>query len=91
MVPSSDVAAAAHDVSNTPATKADEVTMANSSPNRIRHSIRPLSVFSFCGQPIAAPRDEYHLTTKDLPPCTECQRARERAQQMLGGKHRRLD
>ena len=63
--------------------------MANSSPNRIRHSIRPLSVFSFCGQPIAAPRDEYHMSTKDLPPCTECQRARERAQQMLGGKHRR--
>ena len=57
---------------------------------RIRHSIRPLSVFSFCGQPIAASRDEYHVATKDLPPCTECQRARERAQQRLGGKHRRL-
>jgi hypothetical protein len=58
--------------------------------DRIRHSIRPLSIFSFCGQPIAAPRDEYLLSTKDLPPCEECQRARERAQQMLGGKHRRL-
>ena len=86
---SSDAAAAVLDVRNTP-TKAEEVTMANSSTNRIRHSIRPLSVFSFCGQPIAAPRDEYHMSTKDLPPCTECQRARERAQQMLGGKHRRL-
>ena len=89
MVLSSDAAAVVLDVRNTP-TKAEEVTMANSSTNRIRHSIRPLSVFSFCGQPIAAPRDEYHLSTKDLPPCTECQRARERAQQMLGGKHRRL-
>jgi hypothetical protein len=57
---------------------------------RVRHSIRPLSVFSFCGQPIAAPRDEYHLATKGLPPCMECQRARDRAQQMLGGRHRRL-
>ncbi len=64
--------------------------MTQYSPTRIRHSIRPLSVFSFCGQPIAAPRDEYHVTTKDLPLCTECQRARERAQQILGGKHRRL-
>jgi hypothetical protein len=64
--------------------------MTQYSPTRIRHSIRPLSVFSFCGQPIAASRDEYHVTTKDLPPCTECQRARERAQQILGGKHRRL-
>ena len=86
----SDVAAAVHGVRNTPRLKAEEVTMANSSPSRIRHSIRPLSVFSFCGQPIAAPRDEYHTSTKDLPPCAECQRARERAQQMLGGKHRRL-
>lgn len=86
----SDVDAVVRDVRNTPRVKAEEVTMANSSPSRIRHSIRPLSVFSFCGQPIAAPRDEYHLSTKDLPPCSECQRARERAQQMLGGKHRRL-
>jgi hypothetical protein len=64
--------------------------MTQYSPTRIRHNIRPLRVFSFCGQPIAAPRDEYHTTTRDLPPCTECQRARERAQQILGGKHRRL-
>jgi hypothetical protein len=70
-----------------PATK---VTMTQTSATPIRHSIRPLSVFSFCGQPIVAPRDEYHLATKDLPPCTECQRARERAQQVLGGRHRRL-
>ena len=64
--------------------------MPRNSPTRIRHSIRPLSVFSFCGRPIAAPRDQYYLSTKDLPPCRECQRARERAQQMLRGKHRRL-
>jgi hypothetical protein len=64
--------------------------MTSNSLNQIRHSIRPLSVFSFCGQPIAAPREEYHQTTKGLPPCMECERARERARQMLGGKHRRL-
>jgi hypothetical protein len=64
--------------------------MTRNSQTRIRHTIRPLSVFSFCGQRIAAPRDEYHTETKDLPPCPECQRARDRAQQMLGGKHRRL-
>jgi hypothetical protein len=69
---------------------ATKVTMAQTLATQIRHRIRPLSVFSFCGQPIVAPRDEYHLTTKDLPPCAECQRARERAQQMLGGRHRRL-
>jgi hypothetical protein len=90
VVLSSDAGAAVHVVRNAPATKADEVPMTHNALNRIRHSIRPLSVFSFCGQPIAAPRDEYHVSTKDLPPCTECQRARERAQQMLGGKHRRL-
>ena len=67
-----------------------DAMMTQYSPTRIRHSIRPLSVFSFCGQPIAAPRDEYHMETKGLPLCTECQRARERAQQMVGGKHRRL-
>jgi hypothetical protein len=64
--------------------------MTQNSSTRVRHTIRPLSVFSFCGQPIAAPRDEYHMATKGLPPCTECRRARDRAQQMLGGKHRRL-
>ncbi len=64
--------------------------MPRNSTTRIRHSIRPLSVFSFCGRPITAPRDEYYLSTKDLPPCAACQRARERAQQMLSGKHRRL-
>jgi hypothetical protein len=64
--------------------------MTQDSSFRIRHRIRPLSIFTFCGQPIAAPRNEYHLTTKELPPCTECQRARDRAEQLLGGKHRRL-
>ena len=39
---------------------------------------------------IATPREEYLLATKGLPPCAECQRARERAQQALGGRHRRL-
>jgi len=64
--------------------------MTLSSPTPVRHRVRPLNVFSFCGAPIAAPRDEYHLLTKDLPPCPECQRAREKAAQSLGGKYRRL-
>jgi hypothetical protein len=55
----------------------------------VRHSIRPLSVFSFCGQPMAALRDEYQLTTKDLPPCPECRRARDKAVLMHGGRYRR--
>ena len=64
--------------------------MAHNSQTRIRHSIRPLSVFTFCGRPIATPREEYNVATKSLPPCAECQRARDKAQQLLGGKHRRL-
>jgi glycosyltransferase involved in cell wall biosynthesis len=43
---------------------------------QFRHSLRPLNVFSFCGQPIAAPRGEYLRATRDLPPCPDCQRAR---------------
>ncbi len=54
-----------------------------------RHKIRPLSVFTFCGQPIAAPSHAYHLLTKDLPPCLVCQRAHERAAQVLGKRHRK--
>lgn len=64
--------------------------MTRNSTTRIRHSIRPLSVFSYCGLRIAAPREEYYSETKDLPLCSECQRARDRAQQLLGGRHRRL-
>jgi len=64
--------------------------MTQDSAFQLRHRIRPLSVFTFCGQPITAPRHEYHIITKDLPPCTECRRASDRAQQLLGGKHRRL-
>jgi hypothetical protein len=51
----------------------------------VRHSIRPLNVFSFCGQPIAAPRDQYYPATKDLPPCPECKRARAQAALVLAG------
>ena len=57
---------------------------------RVRHSVRPLNVFSFCGEPIVASRDEYHLLTKDLPPCPECKRARDKVALALGGKYRRL-
>ena len=56
----------------------------------IRHSIRPLSVFSFCGEPIVRPRDEYRLETKELPQCPECKRVRDRLLLALNGKHRRL-
>src|ERR1019366_615266 len=55
----------------------------------VRHSIRPLNVFSFCGQPIPAPHGQYHLATKDLPPCPECKRARDKAALTLGGGSRK--
>jgi hypothetical protein len=55
------------------------------SQTNVRHSIRPLNVFSFCGQPIAAPRDEYYPATRDLPPCPACKRARDRAALVLAG------
>ncbi len=55
---------------------------------QFRHSLRPLNVFSFCGEPITAPRGEYLRVTRDLPPCPDCQNARNEAAQMLGGNHR---
>jgi hypothetical protein len=55
----------------------------------VRHSIRPLNTFSFCGRPIAAPHGEYLIATKDLPPCPECKRAREKAALTMGGAYRR--
>ena len=55
-----------------------------------RHRIRPLNVLTFCGQPISAARDEYHLLTKDLPACPACKRAHDRAALAFGGRHRRL-
>lgn len=55
-----------------------------------RHRIRPLNVFTFCGQPIAATRDEYHLLTKYLPACLACKRAQDRAVLSLDRRHRRL-
>jgi hypothetical protein len=58
------------------------------SQTSVRHSIRPLNVFSFCGQPITLPRGEYQQATKDLPPCPECQRARDRAALMLAAGSR---
>ena len=56
---------------------------------RVRHSVRPLNVFSFCGEPIAATRGEYHLLTKDLPPCPECKRARDNVALAIGRKYRK--
>ena len=51
----------------------------------VRHSIRPLNVFSYCGRPIAAPRDQYYPATRDLPPCPECKRARAQTALVLAG------
>jgi hypothetical protein len=64
--------------------------MTPSTETNFRHNIRPLSIFSFCGQPIVRRRDEYQLATKELPPCPECKRARDKAALALGGKYRRL-
>ena len=61
-----------------------EDDMTTQTPLQVRHSLRPLNVFTFCGQPISAPRGEYLLAARDLPPCLECQRARNRAAWMLG-------
>ena len=55
---------------------------------QVRHSLRPLNVFSFCGQPISAPRGEYLSATRDLPPCPDCERARTRAVQFLARNSR---
>ena len=63
--------------------------MTPNSRTRVRHSVRPLNVFSFCGEPIAAPHDEYHRLAKDLPPCPECKRVRDYAVLALGGRHRK--
>jgi hypothetical protein len=58
-------------------------------PN-VRHSIRPLNVFSFCGQPIAAPRREYEQLSRGLPECPDCKRARNGAALSRGGRQRKL-
>jgi hypothetical protein len=55
---------------------------------QFRHSFRPLNVFSFCGQPVTAPRGEYFQATRDLPPCPDCQRARNAVGRMLGATYR---
>ena len=55
---------------------------------QFRHSFRPLNVFSFCGQPVAAPRGEYFRATRGLPPCPNCQRAEDAAVRILGGAYR---
>ena len=57
-------------------------------PQEVRHSLRPLSVYSFCGWPIAESRGGYFESSKDLPLCGECKRARDRAWQMRGGNSR---
>ncbi len=57
--------------------------------NGVRHNIRPLNTFSFCGRPIVAPRGQYLEATKDLPPCPDCKRARDKAALTVGGSYRR--
>ena len=61
------------------------------SQTTVRHAIRPLSAFSFCGQFIAAPRDGHHAAPKDLPLCPECKRNRDKAALLFGGRRRRRD
>ena len=56
----------------------------------VRHAIRPLSVFSFCGQPITGSRDERQLD-KDLPLCPDCKRHRDEATLLFGGRRRKRD
>ena len=62
-----------------------------SGAGQVRHSMRPLSVFAFCGEAIAAERGEYMRSAKErcLPACKECQRARDKAEAMLGNKQRK--
>jgi hypothetical protein len=55
---------------------------------QFRHSFRPLNVFTFCGQTVTAPRGEYFRATRDLPPCPDCQRARDAAARVLGATYR---
>jgi hypothetical protein len=55
---------------------------------QFRHSFRPLNVFSFCGQPVTAPRGEYLRATRDLPPCPDCQRAENAAARLRGTSYR---
>ena len=55
----------------------------------VRHCIRPLNVFSFCGEPITDPIAEYHLLTRNLPLCPACKRARDNAVIALGRKTRK--
>jgi hypothetical protein len=62
-----------------------------SSRTNVRHAIRPLSVFSFCGQFIAASRDDHQAAHKDLPLCPECKRYRDKAALLFGSRRRRLN
>jgi len=58
--------------------------------SRFRHTVRPLSLFTFCGETIGAPREEYQQVNRNLPPCPECRRVRDEALMLLGGKRRRM-
>jgi hypothetical protein len=65
-----------------------EDDMTTQTQPQFRHSFRPLNVFTFCGQPVTAPRGEYLRATRDLPPCPDCQRARDAVARMLGSTYR---
>jgi hypothetical protein len=65
--------------------------MNSPSQANVRHAIRPLSVFSFCGQFIAAARDDHRAAPKNQPLCPECKRTRDEAALLFGGKRRRLN
>ncbi len=64
------------------------VDMTPLSQTDVRHVVRPLSVFSFCGQIVGGPGDERQRATKDLPLCPECKRYRDKAALLFGGRRR---
>ncbi len=49
-----------------------------------------MSVYAFCGQPIAVPRSEYLSESNRLPPCCECEGALDRAETRIGRTTRRM-
>lgn len=58
--------------------------MPSPTETHVRHFIRPLSVFSFCGQIVI--RRDGSLSAKELPLCAECKRYRDKAAQLFGAR-----
>jgi hypothetical protein len=66
------------------------MTENDATTRNFRHTLRPLSLFTFCGEAIAARGDEYQRLTRDLPLCPECRRVRDEALKAIAGKRRRM-